>query len=57
MDDPRYEGRLFGDLSAVFQRNRDLELTEDSRRSAWRAAFRWHPEVKPLAAMRATKSH
>ncbi len=26
MDDPRYEGRLFGDLSAVFQRNRDLDV-------------------------------
>ncbi len=26
MDEPRYEGGLFGDLSAVFQRNRDLDV-------------------------------
>ncbi len=26
MGEPRYEGRLFGDLSAVFQRNRDLDV-------------------------------
>lgn len=26
MDDARYEGRLFGDLSAVFQRNRELDV-------------------------------
>jgi mannonate dehydratase len=26
MDEPRYEGRLFGDVSAVFQRNRELDV-------------------------------
>lgn len=40
MDDPRYEGRLFGDLSAVFQRNRELDVM---RRLLARGD--WHPRL------------
>jgi len=40
MDEPRWEGRLYADISAVFQRNRDIEVQRQLI-----ARTDWHPRL------------